>query len=158
MIESELVGGYTAVGLAGWTGTNPTSSDQLLYGVNVRAYLIFINNTRVGLEVGNRHFFTWRQRIEFGSTAITNTTRVAGFHFGLVVRACDRPRFDCDVGYGFHILGEDDVLPGAHLGMNYLLVKKERFTIPVGARADLLFGDQSVALPLALKTGFTWSP
>jgi hypothetical protein len=154
LIEAELLAGYTPVELERWANTRPTSSDQTSYGVKVRAYLIFIGKTRVGLELGNQHFFTWEQSTQVGSTIVRRINTVAGFNVGVVTRPCDTPRFDCDAGYGFYFLG--DVVPGAHFGMNYVLLKRRRMSIPIGARIDLLFGDQAFALPLALKTGVTF--
>ena len=155
LIEAELLGGYTPVGLEKWTGTFATASDFRSFGAIVRIYPILIGSTRVGLEVGSQHFFTWKERFSSGATIVTTTHHVGGLHLALVARACERPRFDCDAGYGLHFLGES-ALPGVHFGMNYIVIRSKRFRVPVGARVALILSDQSTALPLAIKTGFTF--
>ena len=154
LIEVELLGGYTPVALESWAGRPTTASNLTSFGVNVRAYLIFIGKTRVGLEVGNQHFFTWEDKTQTGTTIFTTTHHVGGLGVALVARGCSRPRFDCDVGYGFHFLEEP--VPGVHFGINYIVVESKRFKLPVGARVGLILGGQSVALPLSLKTGVTF--
>jgi hypothetical protein len=41
--------------------------------------------------------------------------------------------------------------------MNYLLIDRSRFSVPIGGRVDLLMGE-ALALPVALKTGITFRP
>jgi hypothetical protein len=154
VIEAELVGGYTPVELEKWARARVTTSDHTSYGVNLRAFLFFIGDTRVGVEVGNQHFFRWESHNQFGSTVIKDVNDVAGYRFGIVVQVCDEIRYDCDMGYSFHFIGRD-VLPGGHLGVNYLLLNRRRVSLPVGARLDVILGDQATALPVAFKTGIT---
>lgn len=155
LIEAELLAGYTPVALESWTGTTPISASRTSYGANVRAYLIYLGTVRMGIELGQHHFFTWKEVLQpTPGTIERRTHNVSGFHFAVVARACERPRFDCDAGYGFYFL--DSAMPGAHFGMNYIVTSSKRFRIPIGARIGLLLSGESVALPLFLKTGVTF--
>lgn len=161
LIEVDGLAGYTAVKVENWAQVTPVEKvSRLAAGIVVRGFLTYIGSTQVGLEVGTQRLFSYASRRALPGQIITEEATVAGFHVLAVGRFVELARFSWDLGAGWFALG-DVTVPGLMTNFNYALLRSPRFSVPIGARVNLLLNDPmaatvsakiGIAIPLTRET------
>ena len=145
--------GYTAVDADEWAGLPQVSSaNHIGFGALLRYMFLNISGARLGIEVGTQQLFSWELESTVGTTVVRRKSTVAGFHFAPMVRVAEGNRGSVDVGFGFHFLGDDGV-PGLIVNTNYTILRRQRFTVPIGARVNLVLNDPVSAMNVSFKAG-----
>lgn len=145
--------GYTLVDADRWSGFSEISSaSHVGFGAAARYMFIRFSGARLGMEVGTQQLFTYTIEGNTGSQIVRRTSTVAGFHVIPVLRMAEGNRSSVDVGFGFHFLGNGAV-PGLLVSTNHVILRRARFTIPIGARVNVVLNDPVSAMSLAFKAG-----
>ena len=151
--EVDAFVGYTAVDADEWSGfTEISSANHLGYGVTARYVFLNISGARLGMEIGTQQLFTWEIESTVGTSVVRRKSTVAGFHVMPIVRVAEGNRGSVDVGFGFHFLGGDGV-PGLLVNTNYTVLRRKKFTVPVGARVNFVLNDPVSAMNVSFKAG-----
>jgi hypothetical protein len=146
--------GHTVVDVETW-GEVPMVSRKHQRGTGVLARLLLtrFGHIPVGIEVGSQRFF-WYE-IELRQPVIaTQTNVIAGTQVMVFGRFLDTARFFLDAGAGFQGTGEETIV-GLMTSANMRLIRRPRFSIPVGARLNLLLNEPAFATALSAKVGIS---
>lgn len=154
-VEVDGLVGYTAVNADKWAQLGRTDElSHLAGGVVVRGLLFHLGPTHVGLEIGTQRFFSYTARRETPTEIIIEEATVAGFHVLVVGRFVELDRYSWDAGFGWYALG-DATVPGLMTNFNYAVLRNSRFSIPVGARLNVVFNEPAIAASVIGKVGIS---
>lgn len=152
-VEIDGLVGYTAVNADKWARLGqPDELSRLAGGVVARALLFHISTTHVGFEIGTERLFSYEARRDIPGQIITEKATVAGFHVLAVARFVEMLRYSWDVGFGWYALG-DETVPGLMTNLNYVLLSNSRFSVPVGARFNVVLNEPAIAATAMAKIG-----
>ena len=152
-LEVEGFTGYTLVDADKWGGfTELSGANHVGFGAAVRYIFINFTDARLGMEIGTQQLFTYEVEGNSGAQIVTRKTTVAAYHVIPVVRIAEGNRSSVDVGFGFHFLG-DGAAPGLLVGTNHVILRRKRFTVPIGARVNVVLNDPVSAMSIAIKAG-----
>lgn len=154
-IEVDGIVGYTAVNVEEWAEFSRIDEmSHMAGGVVLRGLLTYLGTTHVGLEIGTQQLFTYKHQQELPGQTTTTEATVAGFHILIVGRFVEFERYSWDLGFGWYALG-DAAVPGLMTNLNYAVLRRPRFSIPVGARVNLVFNEPSIAATVMAKVGIS---
>ena len=155
-IEIDGIVGYTAVNVEQWAEfPRIDEMSHIAGGVALRGLLTYLGSTHVGLEVGTEQLFTYRHQQELPGQPLTTTeATIAGFHILVVGRFVELERYSWDLGFGWYALG-DAALPGLMTNLNYAILRRARFSIPVGARLNVILNEPAIAATVMAKIGIS---
>lgn len=154
-IEVDGIVGYTAVNVEEWAEF--PRIDELSHmagGVVLRGLLTYLGPTHVGLEIGTQQLFTYKHQQDLPGQTTTTEATVAGFHVLIVARFVELDRYSWDAGFGWYALG-DATVPGLMTNFNYAVLRRLRFSIPIGARLNIVFNEPSIAATVMAKIGIS---
>ena len=154
-IEIDGIVGYTAVNVERWAEfPRIDEMSHLAGGVVLRGLLAYLGPTHVGLEIGTQQLFSYNYQQETPGQTTTTEATVAGFHILVVGRFVELERYSWDLGFGWYALG-DATVPGLMTNLNYAIVRRPRFSIPVGARLNVVLNEPSIAASVMAKIGIS---
>lgn len=155
-IEMDGLLGYTAVNVEQWAEFPRIDElSHLAGGVVVRGLLTYISTTHVGIEIGTQQLFTYKHQQDVPGQITTTEATVAGYHVLLVARFMELDRYSWDVGFGWYALG-DAAVPGLMTNFNYDLLRRSRFSMPVGARLNIVLNEPAIAATVMGKIGIAF--
>lgn len=154
-IEIDGIVGYTAVNVEKWAEFPRINElSHLAGGVVLRGLLTYLGPTHVGLEVGTQRLFAYKHEQELPGQTTTTEATVAGFHILIVGRFVEFERYSWDLGFGWYALGGETV-PGLMTNLNYAVLRRPRFSIPVGARLNIVLNEPAIAATVMAKIGIS---
>ncbi|MGH7638097.1 MAG: hypothetical protein ACREOK_10645 [Gemmatimonadaceae bacterium] len=154
-IEIDGIVGYTAVNVEEWAQF--PRIDELSHmagGAVLRGLLVYLGPTHVGLEIGTQQLFSYKYQQDTQGQLTTTEATIAGFHILIVGRFVELPRYSWDLGFGWYGLG-DATVPGLMTNLNYAVMRRPRFSIPVGARLNVVFNEPAIAATMMAKIGIS---
>ena len=154
-VEIDGLFGYTVVDIEQWAEFPQIDEmSPVAGGVVVRGLLVYLSTMHVGIEVGTQRLFTYRFHQETPTQITTHEATVAGYHVLLVGRVVERERHSWDLGFGWYALG-DAAVPGLMTSFRYAVLRRPRFSIPVGARLNIVLNEPAVAATMMGSVGIS---
>jgi hypothetical protein len=149
LIEAEGHLGYSAVDVERWARSKPYDWTQATSGGSLRLLIPASRRAYVGIEYGSHYLFWYEKELSYGGYSEYD---VESQHVNAIVRLAASPNLDIDIGTGLHFI-DDFTDVGLHIGANYRLFDRPRFSIPLGIRIDPVLDSDAAIVPMLATLG-----